>query len=830
MISLTDTPQSRFLTESVVLFLAGFLFVYLSIANQWFRWLDDLVYDQYISYASATLDQDITIVAIDDESLHDFGPWPWDRELQAQLVTQINKLSPRSITLDIIYASKSPDDETLLRTTAQIPRLGLPLMIDTVNFQGLPVEVLPFPELLAQTDVLGHVQVELDDDAIVRGTYLYQGVATPRWPHLMLALTGTEQAKMIPEGCDASAGLTIAQCSYIRVPFAGPSGTYPRISAGSLLKGEMSNDLLSRALTDKTVLVGLTGLGAGDWITSPNSAVNGPMPGVEFNANLLSALRYNEVIQPSNSVLAYVIALFLVGACTYLLPRLVAKTMLMATVVLAALPMAISVFSLSVFNQYLYVSSVTIAVLIIYPIWSWRRHEIAWAFIREELNRIDSEHSAWQAQSHMGQMSQEQLVANAERTLARRIQVSEHSLDINRDDLSPGEAELLESLESQIKREQSSDADKIPGERLAAQISRLEQRAKSFREGRDIGLSGLGKMANGVVIFSALGQLRFCNQAALTLLKKTSAETLADMYEVLQIVTPPLGNTWPEIIRNVIFERASYQFEAHVHDAALFVAAEPLSSESDYADHWVLTLADLSAIRQAQAQREEALAFLSHDIRSPLLSVLALIKNHGQDSELLRQITNYTQKGLSTSDQFLQLSRLQLQADFERYEIAMDQLAANACEQVFYLAREKNINVSLNENSNGEDDNLWLEGNGELLERALVNLLTNAIKYSDVGTKIEVTVEEAHLDTHSNKEITVRVSDEGHGIPEAEIAHIFDPYFRSSEQVLAENRGTGLGLRFVKTVIERHNGKIEVDSRWGEGTTFTIRLPSPIDL
>ena len=197
---------------------------------------------------------------------------------------------------------------------------------------------------------------------------------------------------------------------------------------------------------------------------------------------------------------------------------------------------------------------------------------------------------------------------------------------------------------------------------------------------------------------------------------------------------------------------------------------------------------------------------------------------------LLDAIDRYTQKGLSTSEQFLQLSRLQLSSRFERYELETGQLLDNAIEQVYFLARDKEISIQREEPhasaavpEHGFEEGVWIDGNGELLERAFVNLLGNAIKYSEAGSKVVVTL--------AVQEGIARIDiiDEGHGIPAEEIDHIFEPYYRSDRPELAENRGAGLGLRFVKTVIERHNGAVEVDSTWGQGTTFTITLPLAAD-
>ncbi|PJF24304.1 MAG: hybrid sensor histidine kinase/response regulator, partial [Phototrophicales bacterium] len=104
-----------------------------------------------------------------------------------------------------------------------------------------------------------------------------------------------------------------------------------------------------------------------------------------------------------------------------------------------------------------------------------------------------------------------------------------------------------------------------------------------------------------------------------------------------------------------------------------------------------------------------------------------------------------------------------------------------------------------------------------LMQRALTNLLTNAIKYSPGGGSILL---EANCDTTG---LTLSVSDNGIGIPEDELAHIFETFYRASNT--ESYPGTGIGLTIVKQAVEMHGGTIEVRSQRGVGTTFTLRIP-----
>ena len=775
------------------------------------------------------MDDDVVIVAIDDNSLHQFGPWPWSRALQGQLISEIARQQPKRLLIDIVYTGDNPENQTLVTAAGRISELGLPMMIDTLAQGQQLIEVLPFPELLTEAELIGHVHIERDEDAIVRGTYLYQGVGEAAWPHLML--TAVEGFEVTTDCTEANTSFfSLAKCHYVKIPFAGPPGTYPQVSATHLLTSDVVQpEVLRDALANKTVLLGVTALGGTDWVTSPLGGSSMPLSGVEFNANLLSALRLGSTIRQFPDWAIISIGILLTGLLSLVIPRLRPKQAIGFSLAVAIVPLIVSALCLSLLWLHLPLANITIATLFIYPLWSWRRNEIAWGYIQGELSRMEQEESKWQLSRNKHDETSThralQLLLNAHITLPD----NENSAALVHRDTALTEAEQALLNEHLNAMSASSTEEAVPAEQLAAQISGLEARARTLREGRDIGLAGLDRMSNGAMIITDLGQVRFIN--------KSAAEMLAwdedkDLLKQLEPISTPLGQNWRDIWRACVLDRKTVTFESELNGHPIVLTAAPLllPEDHDYASSWVLTMADLSEIRHVEAQREEALAFLSHDLRSPLASILALIQqsrskdqnnpaSNGSESNgqstLLDDIYRYTQKGLSTSDQFLQLSRLELHPSFETYPLELEQLVQNSAEQVYFLAREKNIAIKTD-----LDDDVWIEGNGELLERAIVNLIGNAIKYSDPDTTISIS-----LKAIANS-ANIIISDQGYGIPEDEIRHIFEPFFRSAEPALAQNRGAGLGLRFVKTVIERHKGDISVNSTWGKGTTFQIRLPA----
>ena len=131
-------------------------------------------------------------------------------------------------------------------------------------------------------------------------------------------------------------------------------------------------------------------------------------------------------------------------------------------------------------------------------------------------------------------------------------------------------------------------------------------------------------------------------------------------------------------------------------------------------------------------------------------------------------------------------------------------------------AIEKNINIELN-----CDDNIKALINAPLLEQALINLLDNAVKYSGPGSSIQVNAAEAGQD------VVISVIDHGCGIEREHLPRLFERFYRVDKARSRKLGGTGLGLSIVKHIVVAHNGRVEVESVPGKGSTFSIFLPIP---
>ncbi|HDR9583816.1 TPA: HAMP domain-containing histidine kinase [Burkholderia stabilis] len=224
-----------------------------------------------------------------------------------------------------------------------------------------------------------------------------------------------------------------------------------------------------------------------------------------------------------------------------------------------------------------------------------------------------------------------------------------------------------------------------------------------------------------------------------------------------------------------------------------------------------------------ERQRNDMLTLFSHDMRAPLTSLIILIATQEQragETQMKRQfarIGKLARHTLAMADGFAQLSRAEA-SEYERVPVNLADLMNEARDAVWPLAHQKHMSI---DDVPRRDDAIVL-GDPALLSRALINLLDNAIKYSASLTSVECRVEP----DADGKTVRCTIRDSGCGIGSADQARLFERYRRFRTAGQPETSGVGLGMAFVKAVVERHAGSIQVHSVVLQGTTVTITLPA----
>ncbi|MEM7286904.1 MAG: phosphate signaling complex protein PhoU [Actinomycetota bacterium] len=225
--------------------------------------------------------------------------------------------------------------------------------------------------------------------------------------------------------------------------------------------------------------------------------------------------------------------------------------------------------------------------------------------------------------------------------------------------------------------------------------------------------------------------------------------------------------------------------------------------------------------RRIDAIRQDFVANVSHELKTPVgaMSLLAEALASADGAADRERLSNLLQRESKRAediiDDLLELARLD-EEDSVFSVVAIDDVVARAIETATNLATIKGIEVV----TKGVPSGAEVMGSRRELSRALVNLIDNAVRYSERGTQIVVDVEMLP------GAVDVAVRDEGEGIPRPELERIFERFYRVDRARSRDTGGTGLGLAIVRHVATNHRGRVLVESKPGEGSAFTLRLPT----
>lgn len=232
-------------------------------------------------------------------------------------------------------------------------------------------------------------------------------------------------------------------------------------------------------------------------------------------------------------------------------------------------------------------------------------------------------------------------------------------------------------------------------------------------------------------------------------------------------------------------------------------------------------VSDAAASMEHHPRHHKRLDFISHDLRSPLTSLLALIEGLRHSSDALangdtcEQLHYYAERSLRCSDQLVQLLRIEELPQLATSELEALALLESVQDELTLKAKKNGIKLAL-VFDNQQD--LWIKGNGEWLEIALTNLVDNAINYSDAGSSVRLQL------SLCDDQVELAVEDRGCGIAAEDQPLLFHHYGRLKHS--SPVAGASLGLHLVNTIVERHHGKLTVSSQQGEGSRFAFSLPA----
>jgi len=236
----------------------------------------------------------------------------------------------------------------------------------------------------------------------------------------------------------------------------------------------------------------------------------------------------------------------------------------------------------------------------------------------------------------------------------------------------------------------------------------------------------------------------------------------------------------------------------------------------------LIVIRDITERERVEQMRRDFVSNTSHELKTPVGAVTLLaeaIESAADDPDQVRHFVRRlsgeaTRLGQLTS-RIMNLSRLQSADEIaEMRDVPVDEVVRSAIESQAIAAESAEITVA-----RGGERGLFVRGDPQILTEAVSNLLANAIAYSPGGAQVGIGVREA------DGAVEIAVADHGIGIPEDDQQRVFERFYRADQARSRRTGGTGLGLAIVKHAVQRHGGSVELWSRPGRGSTFTIRLP-----
>jgi signal transduction histidine kinase len=295
-------------------------------------------------------------------------------------------------------------------------------------------------------------------------------------------------------------------------------------------------------------------------------------------------------------------------------------------------------------------------------------------------------------------------------------------------------------------------------------------------------------------------------------------QSLTDFLDRLEVTSE---DTMSRVLQRVLLDGETVQVAARAPGGQdMLVQVSPFDYEQDDLSGVLVNLADVTALRESERRRQALMAFLSHDLRTPLASILAVIDiaklkpEKLEDPKYIENIEHNARRTLKLADDFLYLSRAESAETTSFGDADLVNVALNAFDAVEAQATAKQIRLTKKLPPTAP-----LVGDAALLERALTNLLSNAVKYSPEKAQVTLGIELVDGQLHC------WVEDTGYGIADEDRPKLFARFKRIKREEHQHEIGSGLGLAFVKTVIERHHGTIELESHIGQGSCFHIYLP-----
>jgi CHASE2 domain-containing sensor protein/two-component sensor histidine kinase len=726
----------------------------------------------------------VAIVAIDDASLEQLGRWPWPRAQVARLVRAVSQQRPQAIGLDVLLpeAGDPGGDKDLAQAIRDAGNVVLASRLSDTRDRAWTD---PLPQFRAAAAGVGHVQAVMDADGIGRRVPLLELSGDgPRWPLAVeMARVATGQSihtdseglwlgskRLRIEGVaprDLQGWKTYSP-QFLTIDFrqqfvpGDPDSPFLVVSAASLMDGRAPALLSGRA-----VLIGFGASDLSDRIATPVSGQM-PMPGVEVHANLLQSLLTGIGIHHVTLAPQLIVLLVFSLVSTWLVLRRPGWGSVWIPLVLFAICYAVGFWFFRHQGVLFEFGPLFCTALLAVPLAQLENLAIVNRALNRGLSQLRGTLLSSPQTGQLPGFQTDPVAQDARADLQQKL-------------------ELVQTLQSEL--------------------------ASSFTFRQNL----LESMHEGLSVFDASGKSEFRNQYWERFCEKQGWPPAIEVEELGRRIGHP---GWSNLIEKMRDGSLPPESEVYLGGGFWQIRSLSLAPSGSQGPRWMVVVTDLTSRLERDRARAEALRFVTHELRTPLVSIqgfaefLLRYPNADSSKEAAATIFRESQRLVSLINTYLDVLRFDAGARaLRKQSIAIPEMVGQVGKVIAPIAEAADIRILVDL----EDALPRLIGDAPMLNGVLLNLLNNAVKYSPEGSEVSLRVR------GEIGAVVFEVANPGTMIPPDELARLFEPFYRAPDHDAAKP-GWGLGLTFVKRIVEEHGGTIEASSD-NDGIRVRVSIP-----
>jgi len=378
-------------------------------------------------------------------------------------------------------------------------------------------------------------------------------------------------------------------------------------------------------------------------------------------------------------------------------------------------------------------------------------------------------------------------------------------------------------LEHKVRIKASAELNSL-AEAMNKMANELKEQIADVENQRNEKEAVLASMVEGIIAVDLDEKIISINQAASELLGidyyKAPGQTIQEAIRnarLQMLITKTMDSNEPAVDEIVVYNGQEYYLQVH---------ATQLVDNNKNKIGVLIVLENITRIKKLENIRREFIANVSHELKTPITSIRGYIEtlidgldmDNDEIKKFLEIANKHTSRLNAIVDDLLQLSRIEQNSERGAITLSKAKIKDVIYNAIIFCqpkAQKKDITIK-SECLADIETNI----NPQLLEQAIINLIENAVNYSEPGKPIEIKVE------NPQDEVIIEVKDQGCGIDEEHLTRIFERFYRVEKSRSRETGGTGLGLSIVKHIAQAHNGYSSVESTLGEGSVFRIHVPN----